>query len=340
MRSFFICVSLLALFLLGHAYHENPKQCQILAHDFWLLCQSLAPQQTVAQALPTPPTPLAATADPLVPESLEEPVDEPAPSTAADPSWTREYVDELNSAHNAIFADIKLMYDSGTVSQEAWDGLEKKIVDYEEKINASTLPLGAWQLYEIRKNQLNVARLFPDDLQRYHCLLEKLSTDPLPKVAALARFARRPLNLSFTAIDGRTVDLAEMRGKVVLIQIWSPPCKPSQVDLPMIQTVYHRYHDRGLEVVGIGIFEYSSFQVTGNGPAPPPSAKEFVLMTLRHFLIEWPQFCDGMGTDSPLVKKFMCPIPSLWLVGKDGRLVTTNARENLDARVASLLQAP
>jgi hypothetical protein len=40
-------------------------------------------------------------------------------------------------------------------------------------------------------------------------------------LAPMAAEAAKPLDLKFTAVDGSDVDLADMRGKVVIIFFWA-----------------------------------------------------------------------------------------------------------------------
>jgi hypothetical protein len=52
----------------------------------------------------------------------------------------------------------------------------------------------------------------------------------------------------------------------------------------------------------------------------------------------WPQYFDGKGWDNALAKKFhIHSIPTMWLVGKDGKIVSENARDDLDGAVQSAL---
>jgi len=59
--------------------------------------------------------------------------------------------------------------------------------------------------------------------------------------------------LVVTALDGQTFDLAQLNGKVVLVNYWATWCAPCRKEMPKLDAFYRRYHDRGLEIVGISI---------------------------------------------------------------------------------------
>lgn len=58
-------------------------------------------------------------------------------------------------------------------------------------------------------------------------------------------------------LDDHVFDLAKLRGKVVLVNVWATWCSPCRVEMPTLNTFYRRYHSRGLVLLGLSIDEPS-----------------------------------------------------------------------------------
>jgi cytochrome c biogenesis protein CcmG, thiol:disulfide interchange protein DsbE len=56
-------------------------------------------------------------------------------------------------------------------------------------------------------------------------------------------------------LDGHEFDLAKLRGKVVLVNVWATWCSPCRVEMPTLNAFYRRYHSRGLDLLGLSIDE-------------------------------------------------------------------------------------
>ena len=69
--------------------------------------------------------------------------------------------------------------------------------------------------------------------------------DRLPGSMAPDYAARTP--------EGGTVELAGMRGQVVLVNIWATWCVPCRVEMPELAALHERYGQRGLRIVGISV---------------------------------------------------------------------------------------
>jgi thiol-disulfide isomerase/thioredoxin len=59
--------------------------------------------------------------------------------------------------------------------------------------------------------------------------------------------------LILTTLQGSIIDLAKMRGKVVLVNYWATWCGPCRKEMPKLDAFYRRYHAQGLEIIGISI---------------------------------------------------------------------------------------
>jgi len=64
-----------------------------------------------------------------------------------------------------------------------------------------------------------------------------------------------------TDLEGRPVQLSELRGHGVWINFWASWCPPCQAETPVLRDVYRAYESRGLAVVGISVQESNASDV-------------------------------------------------------------------------------
>jgi len=64
-----------------------------------------------------------------------------------------------------------------------------------------------------------------------------------------------------TDLDGKPVQLADLRGKAIWLNFWASWCPPCQSETPVLRDLAERYRDRGLVVVGISVQESSPANV-------------------------------------------------------------------------------
>lgn len=56
-------------------------------------------------------------------------------------------------------------------------------------------------------------------------------------------------------LDGGTLQLSSLRGKVVLINFWATWCLPCRSEMPELEQTYQTYRSRGFEVLAINFLE-------------------------------------------------------------------------------------
>lgn len=154
-------------------------------------------------------------------------------------------------------------------------------------------------------------------------LLAAIAGVKIKELETLLALKKTPMELKFTDVEGHEFDLESYRGKVVLVDFWATWCGPCVAGLPEVIELYKKYHDQGLEIVGISFDEDKS--------------------ALQQFLkdkdMSWVQFFDGKGWENEYGQKYgIHAIPQMWLIGKDGKVVDFNARAGLPQKISKLLE--
>ena len=132
----------------------------------------------------------------------------------------------------------------------------------------------------------------------------------------------KPLELKVTSTDGQSIDLANLRGKVVLLYFWASTCAPCATEAPNLVAAYAKYKAQGFEIIGLSFDE----------------EREAMDKFVKEKQFTWPQAFDGRVWQSDYAQRFgIISIPRMWLVNKKGLLADANARQDLTTKIEKLL---
>lgn len=130
--------------------------------------------------------------------------------------------------------------------------------------------------------------------------------------------------------NSRPLDIADLRGKVVLVDFWTYGCVNCVNTLPHVTALYEKYKDRGLVVVGIHTPEFPFERSAGN-----------VQAALKRHGITYPVAQDN---DSKTWDAYRNQYwPAQYIVDKTGKIVFQHAGEGqyeqIERTIAGLLNA-
>jgi len=136
-----------------------------------------------------------------------------------------------------------------------------------------------------------------------------------------------PMEISGTLLSGKPFDQKALAGKVVLVDFWATWCGPCVAEIPNVLEQYQKYHAQGFEVVGVSLDE----------------DREALEKFVADQKIPWPILYEkpaGEGWRHPLATFYgISGIPTVILIGRDGNVITLNARgEKLGAELAKIFK--
>jgi thiol-disulfide isomerase/thioredoxin len=125
-------------------------------------------------------------------------------------------------------------------------------------------------------------------------------------------------------LEGTTLDLASLRGKVVVLNIWGSWCTPCRKEAPSLERVYQETRPQGVEFVGL------------NSKDTDDGARAFQ----RAFKVRYPSIVDADGV---LQAKFRgrlaaAALPTTYILDREGRVAVRATDMLTDVKLRELLR--
>lgn len=120
--------------------------------------------------------------------------------------------------------------------------------------------------------------------------------------------------------EGDTVSLYAVKAKLKLVDFWASWCNPCRAEMPNVKKVYKKYHEKGLEIIGVSI---------------DPKPQDW-LKALQDENLPWPNIIDPEGK---IAAYFLVQaIPHTILLDENNKILAKNLRgKELEKKIAALL---
>jgi RNA polymerase sigma factor (sigma-70 family) len=125
-------------------------------------------------------------------------------------------------------------------------------------------------------------------------------------------------------MNGKSMNLSEYRGKVVVLNFWSSSCPPCMAMVPHETELVRKMAGKRFVLLGVNVWD----------------THETAAATIAKEHMTWPSWFDGRSLDSPIAKNWdVHEIPSIFVIDAKGIIRYEDVRsEELDQAVYALLK--
>ncbi len=240
-----------------------------------------------------------------------------------------DFADQLKKdGHDKLARNVQGVIKQGELIAAASKGpeaIKKSVADIVKFLEESPPRVSDLGLANIAGRVAEMSKDRQFSLSTYRALAKHFSASD---DAMMSKFSKtlegvvRRLDLVGNAmkVEGKTVggeefDWSKQLGKVVLVDFWATWCPPCVAEVPNMKEIYAAYHEKGFDIVGVSV-----------------DRKQTDLETfIKDKEIPWTILYAG--DDKPTVTADyygIMVIPTMILVGKDGKVISIEARgENL-----------
>ncbi|MFD1061944.1 redoxin domain-containing protein [Winogradskyella litorisediminis] len=118
------------------------------------------------------------------------------------------------------------------------------------------------------------------------------------------------------------------KGKITIIDFWAAWCGPCRRENPNVVKIYEKYHDKGLEIIGVGL----------DGRRGQQNPKEAWIKAIKNDNLTWHQVSNLRYFDEIAKMYNVNSIPSMFILDNEGKIVAKNLRgKALELKIGEFL---
>lgn len=123
-------------------------------------------------------------------------------------------------------------------------------------------------------------------------------------------------------LNDKPVSLADLKGKVVLLDFWASWCTPCRAENPNMLKQYKLYKDKGFEILSVSL----------------DNVKKNWQQAVTQDGMTWMHVSDLKGWNNAVGRLYgVRAVPTCYLIGRDGKIIATDVRgESLNTKLAEI----
>ncbi len=131
-------------------------------------------------------------------------------------------------------------------------------------------------------------------------------------------------NFVGTTPDGKKLSLTQAMGKVTIIDFWASWCRPCRRENPQVVKIYNKYHDRGLNIIGVSL----------------DKDKRAWMRAIKEDGLKWQHVSSLKFWNEPIAKLYgVLSIPQTFIIDAKGIIRAKNLRgQELEKKIKELLE--
>jgi len=147
---------------------------------------------------------------------------------------------------------------------------------------------------------------------------------------AIARASQKRIDIGSKAEDfsaptpkGETLSLKGSLGKITIIDFWASWCKPCRMENPNVVRVYNKYHNKGLNIIGVSL----------------DKKQESWVKAIDDDNLNWNHVSNLQFWQEPIARAYgVRSIPATFILDEEGNVIAKNLRgPALERKISELL---